>query len=291
MAATFAVRNVIAAPPGGLDANNLRVWNPKDEGIDGLPAIRDDLQNPPHQISIWDPKKPRDGAVHFFTEDYRYERIWNSPTTYLANIRERGTAITPDFSNHSDTPLIQQRWNIYRGRWLGAYWQRNGIPVIPNAQWSGSMDLDYAFEGLPDGGMIAVSCVGMVTLPENRRIFEQGVDALLKEVRPRALLLYGRADRILGEPPDHCYVYHPDFRTKIAPLTQYDRANHRLVPREEIELAPAPAFVPMTPRYRFHTLDHWTPIPEDDLTGLPEYLPGPAPAPTRALTLEPWLTV
>lgn len=70
--------------------------------------------------------------VHFYTDDYRYERIWNFPQRYLQMLSSFEGVITPDFSVYIDLPLAMQIWNTYRNRAL-AYWlQHCHIPIVPN---------------------------------------------------------------------------------------------------------------------------------------------------------------
>jgi hypothetical protein len=78
-------------------------------------------------------KDPANKAVHFFVDDYQFNRLWTNPDAYLDMLRRFKAVCTPDFSTYTDFPKAVQIWNHYRKHWLGAYWQGNGITVIPQA--------------------------------------------------------------------------------------------------------------------------------------------------------------
>jgi len=79
------------------------------------------------------PEERSSGVIGYFTEDYRFESLWNSKTRQaLKLLREDWSGVClPDYSIYSDDPYPVQLWNTFRQRWLGRFWQELGIPVIP----------------------------------------------------------------------------------------------------------------------------------------------------------------
>ena len=128
------------------------------------------------------------GALHFFIDDYQFERLWRSPEKYLDTIKKYEAVLTPDFSLYMDMPLPMQRWNIYRSRALGNYWQKNGIKVIPTLSWSGVESFEFCFKGLPKNSVYAVSTVGAMN---NLPVFYQGLYKAIDILKPKHLLIYG----------------------------------------------------------------------------------------------------
>lgn len=61
----------------------------------------------------------KDQWVHFFEDDYLFERIWKNPGRYLNILRRYNGVILPDFSLYRDMPYVMQLWNIYRSRAIG----------------------------------------------------------------------------------------------------------------------------------------------------------------------------
>ncbi|HMA37211.1 MAG TPA: DUF4417 domain-containing protein [Chloroflexia bacterium] len=131
------------------------------------------------------------GALHFYTDDYRFERVWSRPLDSLSAIQRAGLVLTPDFSLYRDWPLALQLFNVYRNRWCGAFWQDHGVAVIPALSWSTPVSYDFAFAGIVPGSMVAIGARGL-RHPETRAWFAQGYRALIAALRPPLGLVYGR---------------------------------------------------------------------------------------------------
>ena len=72
-----------------------------------------------------------DKGIHFFIDDYRFNRLWSTPDRYRPMLQQFRCVMTPDFSMYTDFPKAMQIYNHYRKHWIGAYLQENGIDVIP----------------------------------------------------------------------------------------------------------------------------------------------------------------
>ena len=55
-----------------------------------------------------------DRGVHFFIDDYRFNRLWTAPDRYLDMLRQFQCVMTPDFSLYTDFPKAVQIYNHYR---------------------------------------------------------------------------------------------------------------------------------------------------------------------------------
>lgn len=130
-------------------------------------------------------------GVHFCIDDYQFERVWNRPEAYLDLLRRFDCVVCPDFSVYLDMPYPMKLWNLYRSRALGNWWQREGLTVVPNVTWSGLDSLDYCLEGIPRGGTIFISTVGVTQDREARAIVEVGIREALRRIEPSRLLLLG----------------------------------------------------------------------------------------------------
>lgn len=57
--------------------------------------------------------KDKEGkGVHFFLDDYQFNRIWNQPNKYLPILQQFRYVMTPDFSMYTDFPKIIQSTTI-----------------------------------------------------------------------------------------------------------------------------------------------------------------------------------
>ena len=88
-----------------------------------------------------------DKGVHFYIDDYRFERLWNDPHKYIDRLKLFDCMLTPDFSLYMDMPKAMQIWNIYRSRLIGQIAQDEGIKVIPTLSWSDSQSFKFCFDG------------------------------------------------------------------------------------------------------------------------------------------------
>lgn len=136
-------------------------------------------------------KNRRDKWVHFFIDDYRFERIWNQPQRYISVLNKFVGVISTDFSMFSDMPKAQVIWNCYRNR-AAAFWlQKNHIPVIPVVEWSDYTDFAWCLDGLPIHSTLAVGTYGCNKSSLKRYGLIKGVEKICAELQPSALVMYG----------------------------------------------------------------------------------------------------
>lgn len=135
------------------------------------------------------PPRKTNCGVHFFLNDYKFERVWNDPERYIDILSQYSFVLTPDFSPYSDMPRAAKIFNVYRNRWCGRYWQENGITVIPTVTWSDEDSLRYCFDGIPQHSTIAVSTMGDGAGHENLLL---GWDAMISKLHPDTIILYGQ---------------------------------------------------------------------------------------------------
>ena len=133
--------------------------------------------------------------AHFFYDDYKFIQAWRLPDKYVPRLREFKAVIAPDFSLYTDFPRALQILSCYRRQWCGAYWQEQGIDVIANARWGDKETYNFCFDGMPKGGTIAVSSVGVTTDAEwngkEDNIWLDGYKEMLDRLYPKTVLWYG----------------------------------------------------------------------------------------------------
>jgi hypothetical protein len=174
-------------------AYNLDLVNIDDCGADGMPTLAPCDAAPETLLPFNYVKSTEERAcgVHFFIDDYQFERLWNRPRDYMDLLSGFECVLTPDFSLYLDMPLPMMRWNVYRARALGHLWQRYGMQVVPTLTWARPDSYEFCFGGLPQGATVATSTVGVHGDEEAERIWREGMQAALEAVKPKRLLLYG----------------------------------------------------------------------------------------------------
>ena len=135
--------------------------------------------------------KRRDAGVHFFIDDYQFERIWNDPMTYMDRLAEFPCVLTPDFSLYMDMPMAMKIWNVYRSRLIGQMMQDRGMHVIPTLSWAEPESFRFCFDGIVPGGTVAVSTVGVMRDKDAQQIWTAGMDEAIKRLTPKTVVCYG----------------------------------------------------------------------------------------------------
>lgn len=130
-------------------------------------------------------------GIHFFIDDYQFERIWNSPFDYVDILSQYECVLTPDFSLYLDMPMAMKIWNVYRARLVGQILQDRGIKVIPTLTWAEPDTYKFCFDGIGKGGTVATSTVGVMRDKEAKKIWVDGMKEAIKQIKPKTILLYG----------------------------------------------------------------------------------------------------
>lgn len=204
-------------PPGAADAGrdlggyfgderertynsvNLHAFDPyRAEGFYQMPVIGGCNLIPDDLIGFKYVKAqsaiPEKTAVHFFIDDYQFERIWTNPGVYIGMLIDRGCecALSPDFSLYMDMPMAMKVWNVYRSRLIGQMMQDAGIKVIPTLQYAEPETFAFCFDGIMQGGTVATSNVGIMRDREALEVFRAGMDAAIDRIHPDTILCYGK---------------------------------------------------------------------------------------------------
>lgn len=158
-----------------------------------MPIIKNDNFIPSKLIGFNYAKtsKEKNVGIHFYLDDYQFERLWNKPEEYGDILKQYECILSPDFSLYMDMPMPMKIWNIYRSRLIGQYYQSQGIKVIPTLSWAEEETFEFCFEGIPKGSIVSISTIGVKKNKEALKIWKAGVDELIKRIEPSTILIYG----------------------------------------------------------------------------------------------------
>lgn len=171
-------------------------------GINDIPPIEGmyDIDEPEEFIGFnyaMREKDPENKAVHFFVDDYQFNRLWTNPNRYLDMLRRFKYVFSPDFSPYADFPRAAQVFNHYRKHWIGAYLQENGVNVIPTVTWSYGSSWDFCFDGEPENSVVSISSVGCMKNERDKRMLIDGYHEMVRRLNPSCIIFYGTV-------PDEC---------------------------------------------------------------------------------------
>ena len=189
-----------------------------------IPALRPEKYKPVEFIDFSRASGCRDyegKAVHFFLDDYQFERIWTKFERNINMLCKFDSVLTPDWSMFTDWPVIVQIWNHYRKHYIGAYLQMLGQIVWPSICWSDKKSFEWCFDGEPVGGCVAVSSVGTQMRSDTRQAFMYGYDAMLERLKPEVILFNGKV-------PSECrgnIVKIDEYQKRLRKLNKVDDGN------------------------------------------------------------------
>ena len=141
---------------------------------------------------------PRNHAVGFHEMDINFSDILINTDQCLEDIRPFGAMITPDCSLYRNAPPAVQIANVYRNRAIGFRAQCRGIYAIAQIRWGSEETYTtkvfpekVAFLGAPKKSIVAIGTYGCIGGKENKYHFEAGLEAMLIELEPKDVLVYG----------------------------------------------------------------------------------------------------
>ena len=134
---------------------------------------------------------PEEHGVHFFLDDYQFQRVWAEPNRYTDRLAQFRAVLSPDFSPYANFPPAIQIYNHYRKHWLAAMWQTRGMTVIPTVTWSDSRSFDFCFTGEPICSVVALSSVSTQKTDEYKKWFLDGYEEMMRRLNPSHILWRG----------------------------------------------------------------------------------------------------
>ncbi len=133
-------------------------------------------------------QKNKKCGVHFFIDDYRFERVYQHPEHQMNRLSQYAFILSPDFSTYADMNQWRKIESIAHSRWVGAYAQEQGLIVYPTVSWSEPSSFEYCFDGIEQGSVVAV---GMIGCKHNKTDFMRGYNEMLNRIEPEAVICYG----------------------------------------------------------------------------------------------------
>ena len=105
-------------------------------------------------------------------------------------------------------------------RAVGCYLQSQGLYVIPNVRWGDERSYTtvelpekFAFLGVPKNSIVSIGTYGCIKSRENKQYFVEGLSAMLDELSPEVVLVYGgMPESIFGQFKGKTkFVNYPDW--------------------------------------------------------------------------------
>ena len=158
--------------------------------------------------------------VHFYEHDKNFATVLTAAKEHFDCLKKFQGVISPDCSLYRDMPLVLQIANTYMNRAIGHYLQSKGLYVIPNIRWGDERSYTtielpekFAFLGVPKRSIVSIGTYGCINSKENKIYFTEGLEAMLDELEPEVVLVYGgMPDSIFTKVKDRTkFVHYPDW--------------------------------------------------------------------------------
>lgn len=140
--------------------------------------------------------------VGFYAFDNYFDSWWDYPDRYVTKVLNSGIKyiLTPNWSEPTELPRVENLWALYRSRWVGRYCQEAGLKVCPDLEWPHMVD-DYLEEhvigtlpvGIPLVSMQWQSVKNDVTKEDVAR-YKSDVRLILDKLQPEGVLIYAGAN-------------------------------------------------------------------------------------------------
>ena len=145
-------------------------------------------------------KGARGKYVHFYMHDKYFAPVLTATKKYISLLQEADGVITPDCTMLVGQAKCLLQTSTYFNRAVGAYLQKQGIPVIANIRWSDAESFSYCFLGVPRHSIVAISTHGCIRTQQDKSLFKEGLEAMLIELEPTDVLVHGYMPKEIFEP-------------------------------------------------------------------------------------------
>jgi len=162
--------------------------------------------------------------VCFYEDDLNFRDILTNTEDYVEDLKRFQGIISPDCSLYIDAPLCVQIANIYLNRAIGYYLQEQGHYVIPNIRWGDERTYTteifrdkVAFLGVDKHSIVSVGTYGQIKTAESKRYFREGLIAMLEELEPEIVIVYGSMNKIVFQGLENRtkFIEYPDWITRM----------------------------------------------------------------------------
>lgn len=128
-----------------------------------------------------------DKTIHFFTYDWKFDKVYENAEEELKKLSQYKYLLSPDFSLFTNMPLALQIESVFKNRWCGAYWQSEGLKVIPTVSWGDERSFEFCFDGIEEGSVVAVCTYYRENCEDD---FMLGYNEMLKRIKPSTVICY-----------------------------------------------------------------------------------------------------
>ena len=148
-----------------------------------------------------------DTFISFYSPDETFERVRRTPKRYLSFFQRTAGLIGPDFSIHSDMPLIKQKSQINDNLSLTYYYGSQGIPIIPNLRCGTDELLPEFLAAIPCHRLVAIGTHGFVHQKHEQCEWYCFIESFCEKLKPAGIIVYGTLRNKMFEELKNSYPF------------------------------------------------------------------------------------
>ena len=148
-----------------------------------------------------------DTFISFYSPDETFERVRRTPKRYLSFFQRTAGLIGPDFSIHSDMPLIKQKSQINDNLSLTYYYGSQGIPIIPNLRCGTDELLHEFLAAIPCHRLVAIGTHGFVHQKHEQCEWYCFIESFCEKLKPAGIIVYGTLRNKMFEELKNSYPF------------------------------------------------------------------------------------
>lgn len=153
----------------------------------------------------------KDSLVVFYEADTNFARILHNPKRYVESLKKFPCVVGPDFSQKIGMNKFISFTNNWWNKTLTAFYQSQGVSMIPNVTWSDPASYSYAFLGIPKNSVIAINSTGIKGNHAAMYLWRRGYEEAIRILEPVLIIRYG--DKMPGE-MEEISVYFENINLK-----------------------------------------------------------------------------
>lgn len=152
--------------------------------------------------------------ISFYSPDSTFERIRKNPKRYISFFKKTAGIIGPDFSIHSDMPVVKQKAQINDNLSLAYYYGSKGIPLIPNLRCGIDELLPEFLSAIPRHTLVAIGTHGFIKQKQEQCEWYCFIETFCKVLQPTGIIVYGSLhNKMFDELKNtiHSFFMNPGF--------------------------------------------------------------------------------
>lgn len=168
--------------------------------------------------------------ICFYEYDNKFDDFLKNPDDFLGDLKKFNGIISPDCSLYIDMPLCLQIANVYFNRAVGHYLQEKGFFVVPNIRWGDERTFTtcelpekIAFLGVEKNSIVSIGQYGQIKSNEDKKLFRAGLIAMLDELSPEIVLVYGKMSKNIFDNILHRtnFIFYDDWISSVKGRNNY----------------------------------------------------------------------